>query len=113
MDWEFRDGLFFVSVRNVGITAARSVRIDFSPSFTGLGGEKTVSDLPLFADLTYLAPDRQIETFVDTSDSYFDREQPTRLKVSVRYADQDGAAYRDRFEHNLEIYREIGYVRRR
>jgi hypothetical protein len=112
VDFELRDGCFFLSVRNIGRAPARSVRVEFSPRFTGVGGEKKVTELPLFHDLSYLAPDRRIETFVDTSASYFQREQPTRMKVTIRYHDRDGAEYVDRFEHNLEIYREIGYVER-
>lgn len=110
MDFEFRQGSFFLSIRNLGRTAARAVRVDFAPGFTGLEGQKEVTALPLFTDLTYLAPDRRLETFLDTSASYFQREQPTRIKVSVRYHDRDGNQYLDRFEHNLEIYRELGYV---
>lgn len=112
VDFEFRQGLFFISVRNIGAKPAINVRVDFAPSFTGLSGTKQVTDLPLFRDLTYLAPARCIETFVDTSVSYFERVQPTRIKMSVGYGDQNGNRFADRFEHNLEIYREIGYVDR-
>jgi len=112
VDFEFRHGFFFVSVRNIGAKPAINVRVEFVPAFTGLAGAKSVPDLPLFRDLTYLAPDRRIETFVDTSVSYFEREQPTRIKMSVSYSDLDGGRFMDRFEHNLEIYREIGYIER-
>lgn len=112
VDFECRDGVFFLSVRNVGGTAARAVRVDFAPGFTGFDGKKDVAGLPLFRDLTYLAPDRRIETFLDTSRGWFRREQPTRIKVRVRYRDARGRPYEDRFEHNLEVYRELGYVER-
>lgn len=112
VDFEFRQGLFFVSIHNIGTKPATDVRIDFVPTFTGLAGEKAVSELPLFRDLTYLAPNRRIETFVDTSVSYFERDQPTLIKMSVGYSDLGGARFVDRFEHNLEIYREIGYIER-
>lgn len=112
VDFEFRYGLLFVSIRNAGTKPAINVQVDFAPSFTGCAGEKAVSELPLFKDLTYLAPDRYIETFVDTSASYFQRKQPTRIKVSVDYRDPRGRRFADRFEHNLEIYREIGYIER-
>ncbi len=112
VDFEFRQGLFFLSIRNAGTKPAVNVRVDFAPSFTGCAGEKDVTQLPLFKDLTYLAPDRRIETFVDTSVSYFQRKQPTRIKLSVEYRDQHGKRFVDRLEHNLEIYREIGYVER-
>jgi hypothetical protein len=110
VDFEFRQGLLFLSIRNIGGCPARDVTVDFAPRFTGVAGRKDVTKLPLFKELTYLAPDRRIETFLDTSESYFKRKQPTRIKVSVGYSDRDGTAYVDRFEHNLEIYREIGYV---
>lgn len=112
VDFEFRQGLFFLSIRNAGTKPAINVRVDFAPPFTGCAGEKSVTELPLFKDLTYLAPDRRIETFVDTSASYFQRKQPTRIKVSVEYRDSHGRRFAESFEHNLEIYREIGYIGR-
>ncbi len=112
VDFEFRQGMFFLSVRNIGARPAQNVSVEFAPRFTGVGGQKEVTELPLFRELTYLAPDRRIETFLDTSESYFQRRQPTRIKVTVRYSDGGGADYLDRFEHNLEIYRELGYIDR-
>lgn len=112
VDFEFRDGLFFISIRNIGGVPAINVGVDFSPPFTGVGGAKNVTELPLFSDLSFLAPGRRIETFLDTSASYFHREQPTRVKVRVHYSSREGTRFEDRFEHNLEIYRELGYVDR-
>lgn len=112
VDFEFRDGLLFLSIRNIGPVPAIDVEVDFSPSFTGVGGSKDVTELALFNDLTFLAPGRRIETFLDTSASYFNRDQPTRIKVRVRYRSRGGARHEDRFEHNLEIYREIGFIDR-
>lgn len=110
VDFEFRRGLFFLSIRNAGSRPAINVRVTFSPAFTGCAGEKAITELPLFQDLTYLPPDRRIETFVDTSASYFERKQPTRIKVGIEYHDSEGRLFAERFEQNLEIYREIGYV---
>ncbi|MEX2401118.1 MAG: hypothetical protein WD423_10130 [Rhodothermales bacterium] len=112
LDFEFRDGLFFISIRNIGSVPALDVGVEFAPSFTGVGGAKNVTELPLFNDLTYLAPGRRIETFLDTSASYFHRDEPTRVKVRVHYRARDGTRYEERVEHNLEIYRELGYVGR-
>jgi len=112
VDFEFRQGVFFLSVRNIGARPARNVSVEFAPRFTGAGGRKEVTELPLFRELTYLAPGRRIETFLDTSESYFQRRQPTRIKLSIRFSDGEGADYHDRLEHNLEIYRELGYIDR-
>lgn len=112
VDFEFRQGLFFISVRNLGARPALNVRVEFSPAFTGVSPGTAVTQLPLFRDLTFLAPGRRIATFLDTSANYFERNQPTRIKVHVRYHDAAGSAYANRFEHNLEVYRGIGYISR-
>jgi phage tail-like protein len=57
------------------------VAVSFDRSFTGLGGAKDVSSLPLFRRIAFLGPDREIATLLDTSESYFRRKQPTRITL--------------------------------
>src|ERR1700752_914479 len=75
----FDRGMLSLAVRNIGARAARKVTVSFDQAFTGLGGSKEVSSLPLFKNIEFLGPAREIVTLLDTSGSYFARKQPTRI----------------------------------
>ena len=110
VEFLFDRGLLSVSVRNIGRRAALSVAVSFDRPFTGLGGAKDVSSLPLFRHIAFLGPDREIATLLDTSESYFRRKQPTRISAQVSYLDAERRKYRTTIDHNLEIYRELSWV---
>ena len=110
VEFLFDRGLLSVAVRNIGRRAALSVAVSFDRPFTGLGGAKDVSSLPLFRHIAFLGPDREIATLLDTSESYFKRKQPTRISAQVSYLDAESRKYRTTIEHNLEIYRELSWV---
>ena len=69
VEFLFDKGLLSIAVRNIGIRPARKVTVSFDPDFTGLGGSKDVSSLPLFKNIEFLGPARQIVTLLDTSAS--------------------------------------------
>lgn len=111
VDFDFRDGLLFVSVRNIGGRPALGVRTTFDRKLPGLGGAKDVAGLPLFRELEFLAPGKEIETLLDTAASWFGRRRATKITARVAYRDPEGEQYRATIAHNLEIYREIGYLK--
>jgi hypothetical protein len=86
------------------------VAISFDGSFTGFGGSKEVSTLPLFRNLEFLGPGREIVTLLDTSASYFARKQPTRISARVSYLDAEDRKYEATIDHDLEIYRDLSWV---
>lgn len=110
LEFLFDRGLLSVSVRNIGTRAAMKVAVSFDRSFTGLGGSKEISSLPLFRNIEFLGPAREIVTLLDTSESYFKRKQPTRIAAQVSYLDADKRKYETTIEHDLEIYRELSWV---
>ena len=110
VDFLFREGLLFVSVENIGEESAHRVRVRFSRRIFGVEGTREISAKALFKKLEFLPPHKRIETFVDTSHSYFSRKQPTRITVRVTYRDGQNRVYRSVIKHNLEIYRDIGFV---
>lgn len=112
LDVVFEDGLLFLSVRNIGARPAVRVSVQFDRPVVGVEGEKEISALPLFANLEFLAPGREIRTFLDRSTSYFSRRQPERITATIRYGDDAGRRRRKVIHHDLSIYREIGYVRK-
>ena len=110
LEFLFDRGMLSVSVRNIGTRAAMKVAVTFDRSFTGLGGSKEISSLPLFKNLEFLGPAREIVTLLDTSASYFKRQQPTRITARVSYLDADDRKYETTIHHDLEIYRELSWV---
>jgi hypothetical protein len=110
LEFLFDRGLLSVSVRNIGTRAAMKVSVTFDRKFTGLGGSKEISSLPLFRNIEFLGPGREIVTLLDTSESYFKRKQPTRIAARVSYLDADERKYETTIGHDLAIYRELSWV---
>jgi len=112
VDFIFEDGLLFIAVENIGDRPALKVSTRFDPPITGLEGRLTVTDLPLFRNIEFLAPHKTIRTFLDTSVSYFRRGEPTQIRISLAYQDMNRKRYRATIQHDLAIYQDIGYIRR-
>jgi hypothetical protein len=110
LEFLFDKGVLSLSVRNIGARAARKVAVSFDRSFTGLGGSKDISSLPLFRNIEFLGPSREIVTLLDTSASYFMRKQPTKIAARVSYLDADDRKYETTIDHDLEIFRELSWV---
>ena len=53
---------------------------------------------------------KEIITFLDTSSSYFRGENPTMIVTNIKYHDCFGFTYNRAIKHDLEIYREIGFI---
>ena len=111
VDLDFERGLLFLLVRNIGDRPALDVRTTFNRKLVGLGGSKDVSALPLFRNIPFLAPGKEIRTILDSAGSWFARRRATKITARVAYRDADGADYRGTMNHDLEIYRELAYVR--
>jgi len=112
VDFVFDRGLLFISIKNIGDQPAFAVRVQFSSRLMGVGGTKEISALPLFHNLEFLAPQKEIVTFFDTSASYFCSGQATNISARITARDSNGARRVVTIRHNLEIYREIGYINR-
>jgi hypothetical protein len=112
IDFIFEDGLFFIAVQNISDVPAYKVSTRFRPSFKGVEGTKRISELPLFRNVEFLAPRKEIRAFLDTSASYFHRQEPLLITAEISYEDGNGKKYATTIRHDLSIYLEIGYVRR-
>jgi hypothetical protein len=110
LEFLFDKGLLSLSVRNIGTRAAMNVSVSFDQTFTGLGGTRDISSLPLFRNIAFLGPAREIVTLLDTSESYFERKQPTRIAARVSYLDAERRKYKTTINHDLEIYRQVSWA---
>ena len=113
MDFIFDEGLFHISIKNIGDRPAFKVSIRFDKKIVGVEGTKEISALPLFRNIEFLPPKKEIVIFLDTSASYFSRGQPTKISARISYRDFRGKKHETTIKHDLEIYREIGYAWRR
>ena len=112
LDVVFDRGLLLLVVANLGDRPAHEIRIRFKRAFTGLGGTRKYHRLALFERLEFLAPRKSIEVFLDRSDAYFARGEPTELSARVTWRTPDGARRATTIVHDLEIYRDLGYIER-
>jgi hypothetical protein len=112
VDFEFDDGLLYVSLQNIGDVPAYDVRTGFDPPFRGLGGEQDASRLRMFRRTPFLGPRRTIRSFLDRSTAYFGREEPRSIAVSITYRDADRRQYRRTIQHDLAVYEDLAFVER-
>ncbi|MGI8917399.1 MAG: hypothetical protein ACR2H6_02270 [Pyrinomonadaceae bacterium] len=110
VDFVFERGVFFITVRNISEQPAYKVSVKFDQKLFGLGGAREVSALPLFRNIEFLAPQKEIATLLDSSDSYFARKQPTKIKVQISYRDAEGDKHDVSISHDLDIYRTIAFI---
>jgi hypothetical protein len=112
LDVVFDRGLLFLVVANTGERPAHGVRIKFDKPFSGVGGTKKMQRLTLFRRLEFLAPRKSISVFLDRSASYFGRDEPTQLTASVSWRTSAGERRTSTIYHDLEIYRDLGFIDR-
>ena len=110
VDFVFERGLLHVAVANISALPAHHVVVKFDRPFHGLGGGREMSSLRLFRRIGFLAPHKRIETFLDSSDAYFARREPTRLRALITYRDGAGRRHEREIRHDLSIYRDLAYL---
>jgi hypothetical protein len=112
VDFIFEIGLLFIAIINIGEGPAFCISVKFNGEIQGVGGTKLISEMPLFRHLEFMPPDKKITTFLDTSSSYFAHRQPTEIETSISFSDRHGKQYNNKIKHNLDIYRDIGYIKK-
>jgi hypothetical protein len=112
VDFVFDRGLLFIAIKNIGQRPAFAVRVEFSTRLLGVEGTVDVSALPLFRQLEFLPGGKEITTLLDTSASYFRSGQPTRIVTRISFRDAERQKKVVTIDHDLEIYRDIGFVNR-
>ena len=103
--------MLLLALRNIGERPAIATSVKFDKKIVGLGGRKEISALAVFNNLEFLGPGREIVTLLDSSHSYFSRKQPTKITARIAYSDSAKTKYEATINHDLEIYRELAYLR--
>jgi hypothetical protein len=111
VDFVFDDGLFFISVSNISDKPAYRVSVTFDREICRLDG-KDIAALPLFRNIEFLAPHKEIVMFLDSSASYFSQGRPTKVSARISYQDAQGTKKGATIRHDLAIYKALGYIRR-
>ena len=112
LDVVFERGLLFLVLANTGDTPALGVRVKLDRPLTGVGGTKRIDRLALFRKLEFLAPRKSIEVFLDRSDAFFARGEPTELTAAISWRTNEGRRRNSTIQHDLEVYRDLGYIER-
>ncbi len=110
VDFIFENGLFHIAIINIGDASAYAVSVNFNREIKGLAGSKLISKMALFQNIEFMPPQKKIATFLDTSTSYFKQQQPTDIETTIKFTDRQGKSYKNVIKHNLNIYRDIGYI---
>lgn len=111
VDFIFEQGLLYIALINIGQAPAYSVSVSFDREIRGVGGTKLISDMALFHKVEFMPPKKKIVAFIDTSASYFSRGQPDEVETTISFSNRDRRDYTNRITHNLDIYKDIGYIR--
>src|SRR6476469_4943160 len=110
VDVRFDQGLLFIALVNLSDVPVYRVSVKFAQPFRGLGGECAVSTLAMFRRVEFLAPQKRIETLLDSSHAYFKRREPTVIKAQVTFRDQRRRTYQREITHDLRVYKDVSYV---
>lgn len=111
LDVIFEDGLFFLAVHNISSRPALDVSVAFRKPLVGLGGTKEISALPLFRNIPFLAPRKEIRTLLDSADAYFGRRQSALIEAGITFRDRAGKSFAVAIRHDLRIYKELAHLR--
>ena len=107
LDFILEEEAFFIAIINISDRPLIFVKAQIDPPIRGVGGQEAIDKLPIFNREYFLAPGKEIVTFLDSSKSYFDREEPTRISVKLKYRDFRRRVYKVELRHDLEIYQKL------
>ncbi len=108
VDFDVRDGLLFVSLKNVGDASAYEVSTRFDAPFRGLDGQKDIAAMNMFRRVEFMAPGKTFVQLVDPLASYTRRKEPTMLSATITYRDRAGSQFSDVIKHDLRVYLDLG-----
>ncbi len=107
VDIVLESDVFYLAVKNISPRPLYLVSVRFDPPLYGQLGRQNMAELPLFQKLFFMAPGKEIRTFLDTSQAYFARQAPEQMDIQIHYRDFLGEDHRAVIHHDLEIYKNL------
>ncbi len=112
LDCEFEEGQIFLVLANIGPGCAHDIVTAFDKPLRGLEGSRDMASLGVFTRLAFMPPGKRIRVYLDSASAFFSRDEPRRIKVTIRYADDGGKRHVTRLTHDLGAFEDLGYIRR-
>lgn len=110
VDFNCAQGMLCISLKNIGVRSAYRVATKFDKPLHGLNGRKCISDLQLFRRVEFMAPGKEFTQLVDPIATWFARRRAAKVSVTISYTDREGRRFSERIDHDLRIYRDLGYT---
>jgi hypothetical protein len=110
VDFEYQEGMLYVSVQNIGSLPAYQISVEFDKKIRGIENEQLITSLNLFKETEFLPPGKKIRAFIDSFPSYITRKQPMIVQATITYYGKDRRKFVHSIKHNLAIYRDLPEV---
>lgn len=110
VDFQCSDGLLFVALKNIGERSAYRVCTAFDQPLLGLSGQKRISEMPLFRCIEFVPPGKEFSQLIDPIGAWFRQNHPSRYTITLTYSDREGKRFRERIVHDLDVYKDLGYI---
>ena len=108
VDFDLEEGLLFFRIENASDYEASQIKISSNRNIYALQKRKTLNKLPIFNNLLYLPPRKEIKIFVDQIDSFFRYNKTPHYRFKINYKDVTGKqAFAKSIFHNLDIYKDL------
>lgn len=106
LDVDYERGAFELVIANVGTTVAHDIKVTFTRSLVGAGGN-VVTKLPVFGHLRTLRPGKEVRIFLDSAASVFHRRKTNTFGCAVTWRNSAGKDHKANYQHDLDAYREM------
>ncbi len=107
VDFVLKGNLMFLLIRNLSAVAATDVQFSFSQDIQILQGSKALAKLSIFSKLSYLAPYKEIEIFLDPAEHFLSQFKDTVVTITILYTTEQEKQLKKSITHNLAIYLDL------
>lgn len=109
VDIEFNSNESWFILKNIGRTPAYKIEINIEPKLiTNL--EKSISELIFKKPISFLAPNKIINSYIDTSFNFLKDSKPREYKIQIQYCDKKSNQYNEKYMINLENHKNRAFV---
>jgi len=111
VDFCLEQEFLFLKITNHSDAEATHVKVSFHKNVYLRQAKTTLNKLPIFEQLLYFAPHKEIKIFIDQIDSFFKKNKTPSYRVKITCRDVSGKqVFTKTIYHNLNIYRNLPIV---